>query len=105
MVCRMESAFLRAKIIEVYQHLHKEKFMEGQDGWNSKMVREVLLNIWIIMNQKVLLDNTIVTHRNAMLLVPMKKVLHLDGCDKYYLKHKIIPQDKLKACNFLKMEQ
>jgi hypothetical protein len=80
MMYRMESAFLNQKIEEVFKHLHMENQKEDLHGLKiNKLELEVLLNTMIMMMLKVLIDSIIVSSNNAMLLVLMNKLLHLDG--------------------------
>jgi hypothetical protein len=80
MVYRMESALLIDKIEEVYTHLHMENQMEALHGGRGKMMEEEdLRNTVIMVNPKVLFESIIVSSNNAMLLVLMNKLLHLDG--------------------------
>ena len=54
--------------------------MEGLDGGRGKMMEEDTLgNTMIMMIQKVFIEIIIVSSNNAMLLVLMNKLLHLDG--------------------------
>jgi hypothetical protein len=54
--------------------------MEGLVGGNiKKMDLGNLRNMMIMVNLKVFIDGIIVTCNNAMLLVLMIKLLHLDG--------------------------
>jgi hypothetical protein len=57
-----------------------EKQLEGlHGGKRNKMEKEYLSNMMIFLNVKVFIENIIVTRNNAMLLVLMMKLLHLDG--------------------------
>jgi len=54
--------------------------MEAQDGRKiKKMEKEHHGNTLIMVNPKVFIDSIIVTSNNAMLLVLMNQLLHLDG--------------------------
>jgi hypothetical protein len=54
--------------------------LEGlHGGKRNKMEKEYLSNMMIFLNVKVFIENIIVTRNNAMLLVLMMKLLHLDG--------------------------
>jgi hypothetical protein len=54
--------------------------MEGLVGGKiNKMEQEYLGNMMIMVNVKVFIESFIVTRNNAMLLVLMMKLLHLDG--------------------------
>ncbi len=80
MVYRKESALLNQKIEEVFKHLHMENHMVGLDGLKiNKMEEDTFVNTLIMVNVKVFIDIIIVSSNNAMLLVLMNKLLHLDG--------------------------
>ena len=80
MVYRTESALLIKKTEEVYTHLHMENQKEDLHGAKLKMVEEeYLVNTMMMMYPKVLFDAIVVSSNNAMLLVVMNKLLHLDG--------------------------
>ncbi len=80
MVYRTESALLIHNIEEVFTHLHMEKNMVGLDGGKIKMMeQEYLGNTVIMVKIKVFIESIIVSSNNAMLLVLMNKLLHLDG--------------------------
>ena len=77
---RMESALLNQKIEEVFTLLHMEKNMVGLDGGNqNKMEKDALGNTVIMVEVKVFVECIIVSSNNAMLLVLINKLLHLDG--------------------------
>ena len=80
MVYLTESALLTEQIEEVFTHLHMEKNMVGLDGLKINMMEQGNLgNTMIMMNVKVFIESIIVSSNNAMLLVLMNKLLHLDG--------------------------
>jgi hypothetical protein len=57
-----------------------ENHMVGLDGGKLKMMeQDYLLNTLIMVMVKVFFDSIIVSSNNAMLLVLMNKLLHLDG--------------------------
>ncbi len=99
-----ESALLIEKIEEVFAHLHMENHMVGLDGRKIKMMEEEDLgNTMIMVNPKVLFECIIVSSNNAMLLVLMNKLLHLDGQEKSDLKQ-INPINYIEDCYSMKME-
>jgi hypothetical protein len=80
MVSLMESALLILRIVEVFSHLYMEKKMVALDGAKlNKMEQDTLGNTMIMMNVKVFIESIIVISNNAMLLVLMNELLHLDG--------------------------
>jgi hypothetical protein len=80
MVYRTESALLIKKIEEVSTHLHMETQKEDLHGGKIKMMeQEYLKNTLIMVNVKLFVESIIVSSNNAMLLVLMNKLLHLDG--------------------------
>jgi hypothetical protein len=56
---------------------NQKKDLHG--GKIKKMEQENHKNTMIMMNAKVFIDGIIVTSKNAMLLVLMNKLQHLDG--------------------------
>ena len=77
---RMDYAFLIQKIEEVSTHLHMENQKEDLHGGKiNKMEQEYLMNTMIMVIVKVFIESIIASSNNAMLLVLMNKLLHLDG--------------------------